>query len=400
MVKEKLTIKNFGPIKFIELDLGRFNVLIGEQATGKSTVAKLLAVCRYFSYLVWNNGTSVNSFEIGLESWGFREFIQNDTYIFYDCPHYSFTVLGELANTLYEKLEDEETYASNRPMLKIELAPKSEEFKELLRELNKLSGHSGSNSPFGSPALIVPTSFYQNDVANVMDNPFYLPTERGLQSVFSLGKNSIQNISDSLFNQFAQLDQISRLFGETEIEPLDIIYKNVKGQRSVRKKNEDRFYDLVNGASGFQSTIPVILSIRYYNEIRKKSKTFIIEEPEMNLFPIAQHRLMQFVVDQTVNYGNAMLVTTHSPYILTSLNNMIYAYQVGRKRPNEANNIIDKKYWLDPSYVSVYMLRPDGTCENLLDLDTGLIMAEKIDGVSGTLNEQFDALLNIEFEGK
>ena len=51
-LKEKLIIQNFGPIKHIELDLGIVNVLIGEQATGKSTVAKLLAVCRYFSFII------------------------------------------------------------------------------------------------------------------------------------------------------------------------------------------------------------------------------------------------------------------------------------------------------------------------------------------------------------
>ncbi len=42
-MKEKLIIKNFGPIESVELKLGRFNVLIGENSTGKSTVAKVLA---------------------------------------------------------------------------------------------------------------------------------------------------------------------------------------------------------------------------------------------------------------------------------------------------------------------------------------------------------------------
>ena len=56
---------------------------------------------------------------------------------------------------------------------------------------------------------------------------FYIPTERGLQSIFSLGKNSIQNLSDSLFVQFAKLDQISKSFieKEIEIEPLNIYFK-------------------------------------------------------------------------------------------------------------------------------------------------------------------------------
>ena len=45
-MREKLIIKNFGPIKSVDLDLGKITVLIGEQATGKSTIAKVLSICR------------------------------------------------------------------------------------------------------------------------------------------------------------------------------------------------------------------------------------------------------------------------------------------------------------------------------------------------------------------
>ena len=40
----------------------------------------------------------------------------------------------------------------------------------------------------------------------------------------------------------------------------------------------------------------------------------------------------------------------------------------------------------------------NGTCEDIFDREAGLIKAEKIDGISEMLNEQFDALLNIEFQ--
>ena len=52
MEKERLVIMNFGPIKSVDLKLGKMTILIGEQATGKSTIAKVLSVCRYFSYIV------------------------------------------------------------------------------------------------------------------------------------------------------------------------------------------------------------------------------------------------------------------------------------------------------------------------------------------------------------
>lgn len=93
-MKEKLIIKNFGPIRHIDLDLSRFNVLIGEQATGKSTVAKVLAVCRYYSYirLQLKIVGGLTNFAKGLEDWGLKEFLKDDSHIYYENKHYSISV--------------------------------------------------------------------------------------------------------------------------------------------------------------------------------------------------------------------------------------------------------------------------------------------------------------------
>lgn len=401
MEKEKLIIKNFGPIKDVELELGRFNVLIGEQATGKSTIAKVLAVCRYFSYLIDNSELQPDPFYEGLIRWGLFEAVRSDTYIKYECSHYSFT--AQLIVSHEEAIENPETGEPDVlevERFKIELNPKSVEFNTLISELNKLRP-----SPFQQITMDyqfrIPVSFYQNEVASVMDNPFYIPTERGLQSIFSLGKNSIQNISDSLFNQFARLDQITRPFKEeTSIEPLDIVYKNENGKGFTKKINENEYYSLANGASGFQSTIPIVLLVKYYTEIKRKKKTFIIEEPELNLFPVAQNKLIQYLVEKTMSYGNSILLTTHSPYILTSLNNLMYAYQVGQKHKEKINEVIEEKYWINPVEVSAYLLRYDDDVkgivqENILDKE-GLIKAEKIDNVSTILNTDFNAIMDIE----
>ena len=73
---------------------------------------------------------------------------------------------------------------------------------------------------------------------------------------------------------------------------------------------------------------------------------------------------------------------------------------MGQKEPEETAKIIDKKYWINSDDVSAYMLLPDGTCEDILDREENLIKAEKIDKVSRVLNEQFDALLNLELVQK
>jgi predicted ATP-dependent endonuclease of OLD family len=43
---EKIIIENFGPLKHCEMDVQDFIVLIGEQASGKSTIAKCIYYCK------------------------------------------------------------------------------------------------------------------------------------------------------------------------------------------------------------------------------------------------------------------------------------------------------------------------------------------------------------------
>jgi predicted ATPase len=242
----------------------------------------------------------------------------------------------------------------------------------------------------------IPSSFYQNDVAKIMDNPFYLHTERGLQSIFSLGKGAIRNLSDSLFNNLADIDQIARSFiSNTVIEPLKITYKNDDGRGYIKKNNEKSFFTIYNAASGYKSAIPIVLAIKYYNEIRKKKKTFIIEEPELNLFPTVQYELVKFLA-KNIEYHNAFLITTHSPYILTSLNNLMHAYRIGQKNKIKVGEIISKEFWINPNDISAYQILLNGKCENLIAED-GLMRAEKIDHVSNLINNEYDQILGIKY---
>lgn len=407
-MKEKLVIKNFGPIKDVELELGRFTVLIGENATGKSTVAKLLSVCRYFSFIIGDesNGIFENPFTIGLYRWGIGDYLKLDekegSFIHYTCKHYTLTVQysHELESNYYQ--EDDKIDQYYTPRFSIKLIPLSVEFKNLLSELEKIKPESykGGYGFVDEASWIIPSSFFLNDVRNVMDNPFYMPTERGLQSVFSLGQTSIPNLDDSLYSYFSKVDGILRNFkGGVDISPLGIVYEDRNGQRFIKKKEENRFYLLKNSASGYQSTVPIILIFKHY-ELQKRAKTFIIEEPELNLFPVVQNKLMQHLVDKTMNYGNNTLITTHSPYVLTSLNNMMYAHQIGQTDPEKISKIIEKQYWINPDDVSAYIMKPDGTAENIVDDEIKQIKAEKIDEISREFNKKYDEMLDIKFSKK
>jgi len=393
-MKEKLTIKNFGPIKSADLELSKFNVLIGESGTGKSTLAKVLAICKYFSFITNFRyfEKEGSAFSWGLLNWGLDEYIQKNSYIFYSCKDYSLEV--NAIKLPFDHWVNQNLNENSYDMQLTLLPPFSSEFSKLISELKKLNDNKEEYSLSDTP-----TSFFQNAVPSVMNNPLYIPAERSLQSIFSIGKGGIQNSTDALFNQLADIDKIMKNFKrETAIEPLELVYKNNEGNSVFRKMNKKKFFTLSNSATGFQSTIPIVLAFKYYKEIRRKTKAFVIEEPEANIFPTTQNELVKFFSENLENI-HSLIITTHSPYILTSLNNLMYAYQIGQNHEDEIKKIIDRKYWISPDDVSAYMLLSNGECESIIDKE-GLIKAEKIDSVSAILNKDFNKLMDIELNIK
>jgi len=137
--------------------------------------------------------------------------------------------------------------------------------------------------------------------------------------------------------------------------------------------------------------------MKYYKEIKGKIKTFLIEMPELNLHPVVQDKLIQYFVENTSTFGSGVLLTTQSPYTLTSLNNMMYGYEMGQKNEGQTSEIIEKKYWLNPKEVTAYRLLSDGTARNILDDELKQIDAGELDEISRSINAKWDKIADIEF---
>ena len=97
-------------------------------------------------------------------------------------------------------------------------------------------------------------------------------------------------------------------------------------------------------------------------------------------------------------HPSTALITTHSPYILTIINNLIYASKVGKVNPETVSSIIPRDMWMSPEEVSAYYVA-NGTVTCIIDEDIQEIKAELIDEVSQSINEQYELLSNIEYAG-
>jgi len=109
----------------------------------------------------------------------------------------------------------------------------------------------------------------------------------------------------------------------------------------------------------------LVLYLRY---IAKPRDLLVIDEPEMNLHPEAQVKLAEFLA-MLVNAGLNVLITTHSPYIVDHLVNLMKA-----ATREDQESIKDKFYlgrtdaFIPQDKVSVYLFE-DNTAENILDKD-------------------------------
>ena len=92
-----------------------------------------------------------------------------------------------------------------------------------------------------------------------------------------------------------------------------------------------------------------------------------------------------------------LVITTHSPYILTSVNNLLQAGKLYGTASAEAKKrvaqIVSPSSILKPGEVAFFALE-NGGLKSILDPETGLINGAAIDQVSNDIAVQFDKLLS------
>lgn len=133
----------------------------------------------------------------------------------------------------------------------------------------------------------------------------------------------------------------------------------------------------------------------------KEEKSFlIVEEPEAHLYPVLQKNITDFIAKYINITGSSGIVTTHSPYILTEINNL---YLAGRLRKNDeilkdVEEAMGKWCYIMPGRLNAYKMSggSNGTLlENLLDEENTEVLAEKIDEISNKINEVYTNLFLI-----
>ncbi|MBN8789634.1 MAG: hypothetical protein J0I84_21335, partial [Terrimonas sp.] len=91
-----------------------------------------------------------------------------------------------------------------------------------------------------------------------------------------------------------------------------------------------------------------------------------------------------------------LVITTHSPYVLTSINNLVQGHisesKLDDTRKNELYNILPKEYLIDEHFLNAFAFK-DGKVESIINKELGLIYSRYLDNISEEIAIQFDQLL-------
>lgn len=395
-MNEQLVVKKFGPIEDAKVDFKRVTIFIGPTGGGKSTLAKLGAI--------FKNKNSFAKGEVGMTNiineYALNDYFESDSYL-------EWTVFP--AKMLFENNVWKQGFHQIIREEKDEIFKFLDEVKEGLSALNKLVGEDRF-SPETTEKLSS-LKEKQQKINRFLKNyaapysPHYLPAERIMLSI--LGDAWPDLISQKVdlpatFISFAKgfLDArktVQQLF----MLPIDSEYQFTDGIDKI-KLSTGRHIDLTHTASGIQSITPLLVLLESLSRNTEQAQSFIIEEPELNLYPTAQRDLVYTMLEKCTQGKNDLTITTHSPYVLSALNLALYANKVAALFPHQHKKvakIIPEKYWLKANEFSAYYISK-GQAKNIFNEKTGLLSESQLDEVSGHFADVFDRLTDLRVSEK
>ncbi|VXD23047.1 conserved hypothetical protein [Planktothrix serta PCC 8927] len=417
---EKLIIDNFAGIEHLEIEVKKINIMIGPQASGKSVCAKLLF---YFKEFITDLLKAVENdqHKRQLDSFYSAKFKHYFPLIFW----------GEHDFILRYKLNDHFIQISRKNKFSV-LLTYSDYYKDTFSELRKsyrkkqdknLEELISDPAKFAVDTRIEMMNFLKTNIGNESTFiQFFIPAIRSFfayiqKNVFSV--LSTQKSLDPFLETFGSLyefikrmmeinkfEEQRKQLNEEKIQPL---VEKILCAKYFHEKGEDflEFLDgrkiiISNCSSGQQETLPlvVLLSTIPFLSTIGGGQTIYIEEPEAHIFPVSQKHIIELIatVFNSKPDNLQFFITTHSPYILTAINNLL---QAGLIYQDANDEVIKKLEKIVPRYkalltedLAVYSLM-DGSCQSIISEETGLIDTNIIDSVSEELAIEFDQLLDL-----
>jgi energy-coupling factor transporter ATP-binding protein EcfA2 len=435
----RLTIHNFGAIHDATVDVTRFLLFIGPQASGKSTLSKLI----YYFLHVRDEVTrfvieSAEGEESASLAHNLKKRLRNRFVEFFGPTPQQKDVRVEYQYTDECRLVVSLDQAHHKYVDAHFSDDAWRRVRALVRDAKQRLRGEGGRSTFPSAvgklaserkrSLVLQYVREQcNDLFAYDKELFFIPAGRSLLSTLSDQLQYIHpHLLDYPMRQFVDTVNTSRAFFDRTLEDIvrdkqaltssPVRFREVrKAQKYVRSilKGEylydreggklfvspDVFTKINYASSGQQEAVWILLSL-FLLVLENSRALVVIEEPEAHLYPDAQREIVEFVAFVFNVMKCDFVLTTHSPYVLAFVNNLLYAAdlakQTGRKK---VADVISKDIWLERQSVAGYFVDEGTACPLAAD-DVPALKWELIDDASDKINEAFSKMLDLEAAGR
>lgn len=374
-----LRIRNVGPIK---AGLGNGNaikfdgvtVFTGTQGSGKSTAAKLYSSLSWLEKSLQRGDIEIHE-KLGYDYFindvisfhGLQSYFNEKSYLEYEGQTFRFLIENQRFSL--ERLTD---VAYDSP--KIMYVPAERNFLAAIDRPELISKLPKALKAFLSEYVEAKEHYASEELPLSLGNAMFSYENESKQS-FITGNSFRINLlhASSGYQSYVPLVIVTKYLSQ-------FVLKSDKAKQSdlsvalekrLNKELIKLFESTIEKGGEFESIHNAFDALvrRYtYN-----SFVNIVEEPEQNLFPTSQKQAL-FEVLRAVKdkAGNRLVITTHSPFILSYLNIAIQAFDVYKKyKNNELKDITSIKdicpeaSSIDPSKTNVYAFNEEGSIEEV-----------------------------------
>ncbi len=403
-----LHLENIGPISIVDIDLRRYNVFIGPQSSGKSTIAKLISLCswvekRAATTLSENIFANAEDFKIQAEDYhkmhgyfntgSVLEYSSDIIQLKYKKNEFSLNLLNKTAYKRKKILY----IPSDRNLVAMD------KLDRLIVETNtNLRGFMfdwfDARETYGKEhhlnILDLNMEYYYDKDAKVNKDKIIHINGKTYEIALSDASSGLQSVTPLtlLLNYFSK--QYFLDYGKTTT------YEKQREQKELEEKITSLFPVIVpnNKEKGLFNALE---HRSLYNKLTSPNTTdFIIEEPEQNLFPSTQTQLIAYILRACNETGleHSFTITTHSPYVLAQLNILLFAGMLeDQGKSDDIKKIVEPLSVIKPQELGVYAVQNDGSIESIVDEKTGLISQNYLDSASIELSEKFQNLYQLLF---
>lgn len=435
-------------------EINKLTVFTGTQGSGKSTIAKLIATFLWLEKALVRGDVLkecitkkifVNNY---LAYHLIDSYLHKNSEIEFIGTVYSFHFFAETDQFVIEKIKEKNIYL--KP--KIAYIFSERNFFSVLPNPNKLAGllksffttlgdFDEAKKSFDNEIYELPIADYKYRYDSALDKS-YIFKERGKDEVelFKAASGIQSSLPLTLMSGYFS-SRIENGFGDNsktqayslyELKKIQDDYK-MEMEKLTSEAQQNAIFAAMNAQNPWAFNFFLSNSFVKKNEIDRLHKELtdketeiltaleyslfatinscfinIVEEPEQNLYPASQRDLVYYLLE-CLNKGkgkkeaeidrsryNKLIITTHSPYILGTINNAVYAGNLS-KNGKKCAKVVKETCQLAVDYVSAYKTEK-GEIRNIICNELKQIKNSVIDDCSRLINSDYEQLEGIEFD--